>query len=53
MSRHELTEQQWKIIEPLFPERASRVGRPPVHPRKVLNEIICIKSWLRLGGSTT
>jgi transposase len=37
-----LTDQQWKIIEPLLPKRKSKVGRPPIDSRQVLNGIIYI-----------
>lgn len=30
MSRHEITEEQWNIIEPLLPKRKSHIGRPPI-----------------------
>ncbi|MDQ0417600.1 transposase [Croceifilum oryzae] len=48
MSRHNLTEQQWQLIEPLLPKRKSYMGRPPVDNRKVMNGIIYI---LRTGSA--
>ena len=41
----ELTNKQWEIIEPLFPQkelRPSGKGRPPRHPREVLNGVLWI-----------
>ncbi|WP_363321572.1 IS5 family transposase [Polycladomyces subterraneus] len=42
MGRHELTDQQWKIIEPLIPPRKPGAGRPPADPRKTLNGILYV-----------
>jgi transposase len=41
----ELTDKQWKLIEPLFPAQELHPrgrGRPPRHPREVLNGILWI-----------
>lgn len=46
----DLTNEQWKILEPLIPEppgRADGRGRPRRHPREVLNGILWI---LRTGA---
>src|SRR4051794_38649428 len=42
MSRHELTDQQWTVIEKLIPKKKSRRGRPQADPRKTLNGIIYV-----------
>lgn len=31
VKRYEMTETQWRRIEPLLPDKASDRGRPPVH----------------------
>ncbi|WP_456452787.1 IS5 family transposase [Hydrogenimonas sp.] len=41
----ELTDKQWRLIEPLFPEKELNPkgkGRPPRHPREVLNGVLWI-----------
>jgi len=46
----ELTDKQWKIIEPLLPRSKSKPGkrgRPPVNKRVVFNGILWI---LRTGA---
>lgn len=42
MSRHEITDEQWKVIEPLLPKRKTHMGRPPIPLRRVLNGIIYV-----------
>jgi len=42
MKRHELTDEQWALIEPLLPKRKARTGRPPRDPRVMLNGIFWI-----------
>ena len=37
-----LSDKQWAIIEPLFPARSKRVGRPNPDFRKVLNSIMYV-----------
>lgn len=40
MKRHELTDEQWKMVQPLIPARKirkDRKGRPPRDPRQMLN----------------
>jgi transposase len=46
MSRHHLTDEQWELIEPLFPPRA-KTGRPPRDHRQVLNGIL----WILNAGA--
>lgn len=48
MRRHELSDDEWNLIEGLFPQRANGTrGRPPRPPRQVLNAIL----WtLRTGA---
>jgi len=42
MKRHELTDEQWDLIEPLIPEKVARTGRPPKDRRLMLNGIFWI-----------
>ena len=42
MKRHELTDEQWNLIEPLIPQRKARTGRPPNDRRQMLNGIFWI-----------
>jgi transposase len=37
MERHELTDEQWELIEPLIPVKAAKTGRPPKDRRLMLN----------------
>ena len=37
--RHELTEEQWRVVEPLLPVSGSK-GRPRVDDRRVLNGMV-------------
>lgn len=46
-TRHELTDEQWHLIQPLLPERTARTGRPPRDPHDMLNGILWI---LRTGA---
>ncbi len=39
MRRHELTDEQWKRLEPLLPPAKPRVGRPNADHRRILNAI--------------
>jgi len=45
MSRYDLTEFEWRVIEPLLPNRAR--GVPRVDDRRVLNSIF----WVLRSGS--
>ena len=47
MHRHELTDEQWSIVEPLIPKKQARTGRPPAEPRRMLDGIMWI---LRTGA---
>jgi transposase len=47
MRRHELSEAQWQLIQPILPERTATTGRPPTDPRLMLNGILWI---LRTGA---
>ena len=45
MKRHELTDEQWSLVQPLIPVRKirkDRRGRPPRDPRLMLNGIFWI-----------
>ena len=42
MSRHDLSDEQWKVIEPLLPPKATGRGRPRADDRKTLNGIIYV-----------
>ena len=39
MRRHELTEAQWSLLEPLLPPQQARTGRPNLDHRTILNGI--------------
>lgn len=41
MSRHELTDSQWVVIEPLMP-KAKRTGRPRADDRRTINGILYV-----------
>ena len=48
MRRHELTDEQWDLIEPILPaQRHGGRGRPPSDQRKMLNSMMWI---LRTGA---
>ena len=47
MHRHQLTDEQWSIVEPLIPKKEARTGRPPAEPRRMLDGIMWI---LRTGA---
>ena len=42
MRRHELTDEQWALVEPHVPRSRARTGRPPSDPRLMLNGIFWI-----------
>jgi transposase len=42
MKRHELTDEQWALVEPLIPRSTARTGRPPSDPRLMLNGIFWV-----------
>ena len=37
MNRHDVTEQEWAILEPLLPKSEATTGRPPKDSRQMLN----------------
>jgi transposase len=47
MHRHQLTDEQWTIVEPLIPSKHARTGRPPADRRQMLDGIMWI---LRTGA---
>ena len=47
MHRHQLTDEQWSIVEPLIPKKLARTGRPPTDARRMLDGIMWI---LRTGA---
>jgi len=38
--RHELSEEQWKQLEPLLPRRKNKRGRPGLSDREMLNAML-------------
>ncbi len=42
IKRHELTDEQWALIEPLVPFRRAHTGRPPRDRREMVNGIFWI-----------
>ncbi|WP_416181186.1 transposase [Chloroflexus sp.] len=42
MSRHDLTDDQWAVIEPLIPKKQSTRGRPHTDNRRTLNGILSV-----------
>ena len=42
MKRHELTDEQWRLVEPLIPQDKARTGRPPHERRVLINGIFWI-----------
>jgi putative transposase len=47
MKRHELTDEQWAVVEPLVPHTTAKTGRPPADRRLVLNAIF----WILCTGA--
>ena len=47
MKRHELTDEQWELIEPLIPRSRAKTGRPAKDPRLMLNGIF----WILATGA--
>lgn len=47
MKRHEVTDEQWEVLQPILPKRAAKTGRPPSDPRLMLNGIL----WILRTGS--
>jgi len=42
MKRHELTDEQWALVEPIVPQSTARTGRPARDRRTILNGIFWI-----------
>jgi len=47
MKRHELTDEQWALVEPHLPVSKARTGRPPSDRRTLLNGIF----WILVTGA--
>ncbi|MFN7812123.1 MAG: transposase, partial [Planctomycetia bacterium] len=47
MKRHEVTDQQWGVIQAILPKRTVKTGRPPSDSRLMLNGIL----WILRAGS--
>ena len=47
MKRHELTDEQWNLLEPLIPRSTAATGRPAKDPRLMLNGIL----WILATGA--
>jgi len=47
MKRHELTDEQWELIESVLPKRTATTGRRPRDQRQMLNGILWV---LRTGA---
>ena len=41
MLRHRLTDEQWRLIDDLFPQ-PKNMGRPPSHPRDMIDGILWV-----------
>ena len=44
MKRHEVSEEEWAILDPLIPKSKAKTGRPPRDRREMLNGILWILS---------
>ena len=47
MKRHEVSEEEWAILDPLLPQSVAKTGRPPRDRRQMLNGIL----WILSTGS--
>ncbi len=47
MKRHEVTDEQWEVIQAILPKRTAKTGRPPSDRRLMLNGIL----WILRTGS--
>lgn len=45
--RHELTDEQWALVEPMIPRKAAKTGRPPVDRRVMLDGVF----WVLCTGA--
>ncbi len=48
MKRHEVTDEQWEVIQAVLPKRTAKTGRPPSDSRLMLNGIL----WILRTGLT-
>ena len=44
MKRHEVSEEEWALLDPLIPKSTAKTGRPPRDRRQMLNGILWILS---------
>jgi transposase len=44
MKRHEVSEEEWAILDPLIPKSKAKTGRPPRDRREMLNGILWVLS---------
>ena len=47
MKRHELTDEQWALVDPLIPRSKARTGCPPKETRLMLDGIF----WILCAGA--
>jgi transposase len=47
MKRHELTDEQWALVDPYLPLSTARTGRPPRDRRTLLNAVF----WILCTGA--
>jgi transposase len=47
MKRHELTDEQWELVEPMIPKKAAPTGRPARDRRVMLNGVF----WILATGA--
>ncbi len=47
MRRHEISDEQWDLIQPSLPVRTATTGRPPRDPRDMVNAMLWV---LRTGA---
>jgi transposase len=44
MKRHEVSEEEWALLDPLIPKPIAKTGRPPRDRRQMLNGVLWILS---------
>jgi transposase len=42
MSRHDLSDEEWAVLEPVIPKKKSKRGRPRKDERQTLNGILYV-----------
>jgi transposase len=47
MRRHELTDEQWKRLEPLLPPQKPKTGKPNLDHRQMINGMV----WIDRSGA--